>query len=326
MTSVHLACAAMATRFEFVLHGERESALRAAGEEAIAEVHRIEAELSAFRPESQIARLNREAGRHAVRVTPELLSLLQHACQLSQATRGAFDITVGPLLKAWGFRQPTGQVPSHEELAAATKCIGTDKIHFDPALHLVKFQHAGVSVDLGAIGKGYALDRAADLLREAEITSALLHGGTSTIVAVGSQPDGAPWRVALDPPTLLARTPAPSGNTELPATPFAVVELRDESLSVSAVWGKGFEVEGTYYGHVIDPRAGRPVTGAWLAALVLPSATESDALSTALLVDGVPLQETLRLHLPGARSLLVYPTAASPGFAVSANGITASTE
>lgn len=322
----------MATRFEFVLHGERESALRAAGEEAIAEVHRIEAELSVFRPESQIARLNREAGHQAVRVTPELFTLLQHACQLSRATQGAFDITVGPLLEAWGFRQPIGHVPTDAELAEARDRVGIDRLQFDPRHHLVRFERPGVMVDLGAIGKGYALDRAVDLLREAGVTSALLHGGTSTVVALGRPPGDEPWKIAVEPPApLISQQPVSAGMPDTtvtlprnPASPLAIVELCDESLSVSAVWGKGFEADGTYYGHVMDPRAGRPVTGAWLAALVLPSATESDALSTALLVHGASFQESLRQHLPNSRSLMVHPSPTPPGFTVRSSGISAS--
>jgi thiamine biosynthesis lipoprotein len=323
----------MATRFEFVLHGERESALRAAGEEAIAEIQRVEGDLSVFRPESQVARLNREASHHAVTVSPELFALLEHASQLSQASHGAFDITVGPLLKAWGFRQTPGHLPSDDAWAAARECVGFRQILFDPRQLRVKFQRPGVTVDLGAIGKGYALDRAAGLLRDAGVTSALLHGGTSTIVAIGRPPGDEAWKIAIEPPAALmahraanASVPANSNVApQTPTSPLAVVELDDESLSVSAVWGKGFEVNGTYYGHVMDPRAGRPVAGAWLAALILPSATESDALSTALLVDGQPFQESLRQFLPKARSLIVQPASTPPGFTVLSNGISAST-
>lgn len=311
----------MATRFEFVIHGERESALRAAGEEAFDEIQRIENELSAFRPGSQIACLNRDAGHSPVRVSPEIFELLQHTVRLSQATGGAFDITVGPLLHAWGLRNPEGnrRLPTPEALAEALECVGAHRLRFDAERSLVQFHRPGVTLDLGAIGKGYALDRAAERLRESGITSALLHGGTSSIVAIGTPPDTDAWKVAIEPPDSMVRTECSSA-----VAPLAVVALRDESLSVSAVWGRGFEAEGTFYGHVMDPRAGRPVTGAWLAAIVLPSATESDALSTALLVDGTAFLESLRRHLPAARCLLVQPIPAPPGYAIVSNGISAS--
>ncbi|MBL9135226.1 MAG: FAD:protein FMN transferase [Verrucomicrobiales bacterium] len=315
----------MATRFEFVIHGERESALRAAGEEAVAEIHRIEAELSVFRPDSQIARLNREAGQSPVRLSPEIFDLLHHATQLSQATGGAFDVTVGPLLQAWGLRDSQGRLPSAEEIAQAHECVGAHRIRFDPENRLVQFHRPGVALDLGGIGKGYALDRAAELLREAGVSSALLHGGTSTVVAIGNPPDAEAWKVAIDRPAPMIRPPNAPEAPPTPTVPLAIVALRDESLSVSAVWGRGFEINGIFYGHVMDPRIGRPVTGAWLAALVLPSATESDALSTALLVDGKTFQESLRRHLPQARSLIVQPASFPPGFEVFSNGISAST-
>jgi FAD:protein FMN transferase len=138
----------------------------------------------------------------------------------------------------------------------------------------VSFALPGVRLDPGAIGKGYALERAADLLREAGVRRALLHGGTSTVCALGDS-----WKVALQHP-------------KRPGVRLTTVELHDASLSVSAVHGKSFWMQGKEFGHVIDPRSGRPVTDTVLAAVVTASATESDALSTALLVlgaAGIPL-------------------------------------
>src|SRR6266404_4213159 len=130
--SLRLACSAMATRFEMVLHGEDAVALRAAGEEAISEIERLEEQLSLYRPSSEISALNARASRAPVRVTPPLFALLQHAQQLSQETGGAFDITIGPLVRCWGFMGGTGRLPSAEELAQARAMVGMDLVHLDP--------------------------------------------------------------------------------------------------------------------------------------------------------------------------------------------------
>ena len=273
---------AMATRFEFVLHGTNPGALRAAAEEAVDEVERLENLLSLYRPHTDIARANAGATQGPVRVAPEVFRLLQRAFALARMTDGAFDVTAAPLIRAWGFVGGTGARPTAEELAAARSAVGPAGVVFDEARFTVRFQRPGLQLDLGSIGKGYALDRAAELLRESGVTSALLHGGTSTVVAIGAPPDGEGWRIAL-----------PNGET---------VSLCDESLSVSATWGKSFRDGGTTYGHVIDPRTGEPVTGERMAAVVVPSATDSDALSTALLVLGDSAIDSLRSQWPGLQA------------------------
>ena len=305
MQLVKLARNAMATRFEIVLHGANPVSLRAAGEEALDEIERLENQLSLFKSSSEIARLNSRAARESVRVTPTLFALLEHAKKLSGETSGAFDITVAPLMKCWGLMQREGKIPSQEELAEARSKIGMHLVHLNRADFTVRFEREGVMLDLGAIGKGYAIERAAELLREAGVTSALLHGGTSTVQAIGHPPNSDSWKTAIEQP----------GQKGLLAT----VPLKDESLSVSAVWGKSFEAGGKTFGHVIDPRSGRPVSSALLAAVVLPSATETDALSTALLTLGASGHEKISSLRNGMRTLLV--TSAASGFHVEARGI-----
>jgi thiamine biosynthesis lipoprotein len=161
----------------------------------------------------------------------------------------------------------------------------------------VRFAREGVMLDLGAIGKGYAVERGAELLREAGVRSALFHGGTSTVCAIGHPPGAEAWLVAIEKP------PATLG--DIPFPHVAPVQLKDQSLSVSAVWGRHFESGGKHFGHVIDPRTGQPVAGAWLSAVVLDSATETDALSTALLILGVSGLKTLDRLRPGLKALLV---------------------
>jgi len=293
---ITLARHAMATRFEIVLHGPNPVALRAAGEEALDEIERVEALLSLYRNTTEIACVNACAAREAVRVSPPVFRLLEQARRLSEETGGAFDITLAPLVRCWGFMGGTGQMPSPEAVAAAREKVGWRLIELDAADFTVRFAREGVMLDLGAIGKGYAIERAAEILREDGITSAILHGGTSTVHAIGHPPDADGWKIAIERPVEDPTTPPPL---------LATVPLKDESLSVSAVWGRSFQSGDKTYGHVIDPRTGQPSEAALLSAVVLPSATESDALSTALLTlgeTGLPKISTLRA---GSRCLVV---------------------
>ena len=293
----------MATRFEIVLHGGDPSALRAAGEEALDEIDRLEAQLSLYRPGSEVARLNAQAHERAVRVTPGLFRLIERARDLSSATQGTFDITVAPLVRCWGFMGGTGSMPEDAAVQEARALVGMHLLELDADQLTVRFTRPGVMLDFGAIGKGYAVDRATELLREAGVTSALLHGGTSTAFALGRLPNGALWKIAVTSPT-----------NESAAQPVAAVELEDESLSVSAVWGRAFRAGGKSYGHIIDPRSGRPAEHARLSAVVLRSATETDALSTALLT-APELMPLLIGQRPEMRCLVVSGSEEAPQIA-----------
>lgn len=268
----------MATRFEIVLHGEDPIALRAAAEAVFEEVERVENQLSLYRPATQIAHLNARAAREPVRVTPEVFALLEQAKRLHAETEGAFDVTVGPLVRCWGFMGGQGKTPTSEALQAARACVGMQLVELDPRHRTVRFARQGVMLDLGAIGKGYAIEQGARALRELGVTCALLHAGTSTVYALGAPPGREAWTVAIETP------PPAVPAAGLPALPQ--VRLRDEALSVSAVWGRAFRSGDELFGHVLDPRTGQPVHDVLLAAVVAPSATETDALSTALLVQG----------------------------------------
>jgi len=294
MPAVTLACHAMATRFEIVLHGDNAPALRAAGEEALRLVEQLEDRLSLFRPASEIAVLNARAAREPVRVTPEVFALLQRAQKLHAESGGAFDITVAPLVRCWGFMGGAGRMPRPEEVAEARAKVGMDLVRLNPGDRTVQFAREGVMLDLGAIGKGYAVERAAEVLREAGVTSALFHGGTSTVQAIGRPPGEECWKVAIE-------TPSP----DTPRPLLATVPLKDEAMSVSGVWGHCFEAGGRTFGHILDPRTGEPAWGTVLAAVILPSATETDALSTALLTRGAAGHEAIAGLRPGMRTLVV---------------------
>jgi thiamine biosynthesis lipoprotein len=310
LQTVAVARHAMATRFEMLLHGSDAVVLRSAAEEALDEIERLEAQLSLYRPTSEISRINARAAFEPVRVEPELFRLLQQARRLSRECDGAFDITIAPLVRCWGFMGSSGAMPDAEAIAEARASIGMHLMTLNDGDFTVRFAREGMMLDLGAIGKGYALERAAAILLEAGVESALLHGGTSTVYAIGSPPDGGEWKVAIEDPNAefspSGISDAASGaSQEAAAAVLAVVPLKNEAMSVSGVHGKSFTADGKTYGHVLDPRTGRPVQGALVAAVVLPSATETDALSTALLILGSEGKKQMAHLRPGIRTWLV---------------------
>lgn len=254
MECVKLATFSMRTRFELVLVGDEETHLRAAGEEALREIVELERLLSRFRLDSDISRINRLATRQPVRVDARTFRLLQRAKRLSLETNGAFDITVG----TWWERG--------EE---AENLVGSENILLDEEAMTVRLAKDGVRIDLGGIGKGYALERAAELLRDAGVENAFLHGGTSSVFAFGHDQNGNAWQVAIAHPS--------SSET------LATVILDNCGLSVSVLHTA---LNASHSGPTVDPRTGEPTNHTLLSAVVLPSPTDAEAWSTALLVLG----------------------------------------
>lgn len=282
----------MATRFELVLHGEDSSRLRSIGEEALYEIERLAGQLNIYESDSEMCWIDARAANGPVKTDPRLFRLLQHCAELSTLTGGTFDPTIAPLMRVWGFMGNSGRMADPEEIERAMEVVGMRHVLLDEENFTVGFDRQGVMLDLGAIGKGYAVQKAVEVLREHGITSALLHGGTSTVYGIGDQPDGSPWKIAIQHPTK-------------PHEHLSVVELHDLSLSVSAVHGKSFVKDNKQYGHVIDPRTGEPVQGALTAAVVGPSPTDCDALSTTLLVMGEEGINLLATRFPDYAGLVM---------------------
>ncbi len=297
---VTLARVAMATRFEIVLHGDDPIALRAAGEEALSEIERLDRQLSLYRPTSEISHVNAEAADRPVKVSPPVYRLLEQCRELWRLSDGAFDITVAPLVKAWGFMRGDGTMPRREVLRSARGRVGMAFLELTPGKRTVRFKRRGMMLDLGAVGKGYAVDVAIEVLREAGVRRAFLHGGTSTSFGLGAPPGLAGWKVAVEEVAAadVNANKTPPRGSEFSPSGAPTIELRDLSLSISALAEKAFQVDGTTYGHVIDPRIGQPVQGAPVAGVAGVSATETDALSTALLIMGEPGFRELRNRRP----------------------------
>jgi thiamine biosynthesis lipoprotein len=265
---------AMATEFEVALPFGSPQAFPAA-EAALAKIDHLEAQLTVYRDNSEVSRLNRTAFHAPVPVEDGLFGLLQLATRISAEAEGAFDISSGALVKAWGFYRGPRRVPSEEEIAAALARTGMRQIVLDPECKTVRYLRPGLEINLGSIGKGYALDRAAAVLRdEANLSCGLLHGGHSSVYAIGTEPgDERGWAVGISDPWDLGRR-------------MAVVRLRDRALGTSAATFRHLEHNGKKLGHVLDPRSGWPAEGVALASAIAPSAAEADALATAFYVLG----------------------------------------
>jgi thiamine biosynthesis lipoprotein len=315
METVTLATYAMGTRFELLLLGENALRLRAAGEEALREIERLHNQLSIFEPTSDISRINRYAAHHAIQVEPRLFSLLKRCELITELTDGAFDITIGSLMHKWGFHNTDSeQSPlNNSELEATLEVTGMKHVMLltegqnTEGQHsfAVRFDRPGIRLDLGAIGKGYAIERAVNILRDLGIKNALIHGGTSTAYGIGSQPDGMPWkigvRIPVDKRSLERTIPELQENLSdqknylvnleidclsSTPTPLLILELKDSALSVSTTQGRCFCYEGKTFSHEIDPRTGQPLQQPSTAIVMGPSPTECDALSTALIILG----------------------------------------
>ncbi|HUR54243.1 MAG TPA: FAD:protein FMN transferase, partial [Gemmataceae bacterium] len=263
---------AMATRFEIDIPCGRPDAVAAASD-ALDLIDDLEDQLTVFRDHSEVSRLNAAGSADAVEAN--LFDLLTRCATWTRETDGAFDIATGALTKAWGFYRREGRVPTPRERSEAMAKTGMRHVILRPESRAVKFRVPGLELNLGAVGKGYALDRAAALLRDKwGIESGLLHGGGSSVYAIGHPPgDERGWPVALKHPTDEGRS-------------LGTVYLRNNGLGVSAATFQFFEYHGRKLGHVIDPRTGWPTEGTAAAAATAPTAAEADAMSTAAFVLG----------------------------------------
>jgi len=297
-TTVKVACEAMATRFEFVLNGDNPMSLRALGEEALEEIRWVESQLSIYRSDSQINRVNQKASREPVRVEPTVFRLLEQCRNWTLQTGGAFDITLGPLSRCWGFVDGAGRLPDSETVKQARQLVGMHRVLLDSDKFSVRFEREGMMLDFGSVGKGFALERAREILRENGIESALLHGGTSTVATIGTPLDQEAWKIAIPEPGYDSREPGATRQF------LGIAFLKGESLSVSAGRGKSFRAGSREYGHVLDREDAGPVEGGIMGVIQLPDACAADALSTALLASGKTGRSWLKRYYP--ESLFLY--------------------
>ena len=302
---------AMACLFEIVFDAAKYRHLTEAAIEALDLVAALEQQLTVYRDTSEVMQINRRASDEAVEVETGLFHLLSRAVELSAATGGAVDITAGPLSKVWGFYRRQGRMPEAAEIASALAFVGWKNLQLNSEGPTVRFARAGMELNLGAVGKGYAIDKAAAHLISAGIDDFLLHGGNSSVLAKGSRnadcglqnancgeskinnlQSAIPWTVGLKHPLK-------------PDVRLAEFVLRDQALGTSGSGTQFFHHQGKRLGHILDPRTGWPADKMLSATVIAPTAEQADALSTALYVMGLEAAIEFCSTRPEISALLV---------------------
>lgn len=236
----------------------------------------LEMQMTIYRDDSTIAHLNAHSHERPIVLEQRLYDLLKLARSIHYATDGAYDITTGALSRAWGFVKAPKRVPTAIELAEALSRTGLRQMIFDDEAHSLFSTVTGLEINLGSIGKGYAIDRVVELFRKHPWpTPAMIHGGRSSLFALGHQPGTLfePWTIALHNPL----------NSD---KPLLEIKLVNQAVGTSGGTFQSFEAEGRSYGHIIDPRTGIPPLGPLSVTVIAPTAAEADALSTAFYLTG----------------------------------------
>ena len=289
----------MACEYAIEAYGPDADRLPRIVDEAFDEVDRIDRLMSHYNPNSPLSRVNREAAQHPVAVEPELFDFIVEAMRYHRDSAGTFDITVGPLMKAWGFFRGEGRVPSNDELAAARHHVGGTHVMLNPIARTIGFDEPGVELDLGGIAKGYAVDRVVELFKRREVAAALVSAGGSTIYGLGAPPGRGGWDVMIQDPSD-------------PRKIALTVQLKDRALSVAGASEKSFEARGVTYSHIMDPRTGSPVQGMLSVAVLASSGTAGDALDDALFVLGPEGSRSYLRQLRDAEAFFFLPASARP--------------
>ena len=265
---------AMGSSFSLVLYGRDRGHLELAAEAAFQEAHRLDRMLSNYRPASEWSEVNRVAGAHSVTVSPELFALLSSCLEYSRQSDGAFDITIGPLVKTWGFYKGDGSMPRPEVVRGVLNRVSYRYVRLDPSVRTVRFTRPGVELDPGGIGKGYAVDRMVDVLKGMGVDIALVSASGSSIYGMGTPPDEPRgWPITI-------RTP------RNPEEAAARVFLKDSSLSTSGSYEKFFRADGRTYSHIIDPRTGYPAQGTVSVSVLAPRTIDSEAWTKPIFING----------------------------------------
>ncbi|MBB5638334.1 thiamine biosynthesis lipoprotein [Pedobacter cryoconitis] len=266
----------MGNRFEFTVIADHGTAGEKAIDAAIAEVSRIEELLSTFRETSQTSLINQYAGIKPVKVDPEVIELIQRAVKISDITQGAFDISYGSIDKSlWNFDVNMTSLPDFETARQSVGLINYQHVIIDPENSTVMLKQQGMRIGFGGIGKGYAADRAKQILQRIGIEHGIVNAA-GDLITWGSQSTGKPWTIGIADPDQSSR-------------PFSALNISNMAIATSGDYEKYATINGRRYSHTIDPKTGLPVSGIKSVSIICPSAELADALATPVIVMGVQI-------------------------------------
>ena len=257
-------------------------------EAIMGEMHRIDALMSSYKPDSELSAVNDGAARAPVTVSKELLALIERALEYSDITSGAFDITYASAGQHYDYRN--NSKPNQAQLQAALPAINFHHVKIDRSASTVTFLHPGVRIDLGGIAKGYAVDRGMRILQQAGITTALISAGGDTRVT-GKRWDR-PWHIGI-------RNPRDEDNI------VSMIPLENSAISTSGDYERYFEEDGVRYHHILDPKTGTSTHEILSSSIIGKSATDTDALSTSVFILGVEKGMQLIESIPDTEAVII---------------------
>jgi thiamine biosynthesis lipoprotein len=298
------AAAAETSRTDFVLgtvcsirivEGPAREAAEAALNASFARLREIEDRMSVNKDGTELSRINAAAGRSAVPVTEDVLFVVGKALEYARLSEGAFDPSVGPLVKLWGIGTELARVPSKDEIDKARRLVDWRKVELDPVAKTVRLAERGMRLDLGAIAKGYAADEVELILKAAGVKAAIVDLG-GNVYALGAKKGGVPWRIGV-------QVPDPSASR---GEYLGIVEGRDFTVVTSGIYERFFEEGGKRYHHILDLGTGYPAdNGLVSVTIVAGSSVDADGLSTSLFALGKERGMALAKGLPGVSVIMV---------------------
>ncbi|MEM8764717.1 MAG: FAD:protein FMN transferase [Bacteroidota bacterium] len=281
----------MGTRFEITVVAPNEDIGYININEAVAEIQRIEKLISSWDADSETSEINKNAGIRPVRVSKELFELIERALALSQITDGAFDITYASLDKIWRFDGTMTLIPSKSEIARSVAKIGYDKVILNSATQSVYLNEKGMRIGFGAIGKGYAADKAKALLMSKEVKAGIINA-SGDLTTWGTKSNGENWMVGITNPLEKEKV-------------FAWLPVIESSVATSGNYEKFLSFGGEKYSHIIDPRTGYPTKGVSSVTIFAKKVELCDALATAVFVLGRDTGMHLINQLDGVEAVIV---------------------
>ena len=283
---------AMGSELRLTAWSADEAAARAAFDAVFAEFERLEAQMSNWRPASDVMRINAAAGEHAVTVAPEVRDVLRRAREISEWTQGTFDVTFGALTDVWKFdHDQDNSIPGADAIRARLPLIDYRQIEIDDRAGTVFLRRKGMTIHLGGIGKGYAVERALQILHRAGLSDFMIQAGGD--LYVGGHKDGRPWRLGIQDPR------GPEGKT------FATIDLTDSTFSTSGDYARFFMKDGVRYHHILDPATGQPARLCRSVTIVAESPVLADAIAKGVFILGPEKGMALVERLPNLEAVIV---------------------